>query len=306
MAMQAWTDYELSEYRVVDKLAIIDGADEVTALEFGRRLVAMGAQVVMPLPYHHDAPARDAAEEAAAAEAEAEAAAGSSSREETAAEAGQSSEQYRRDGADLADVATAAQEAAHRAAELMLQRVAGLPDLALPQASAAMGSSLLGTGDPPAAAAESNTTAQRGIPSQAASEVLGPEEGGEAELPACEASALRYESQVWAAVEAVNRLASKLGMQPLVLPSGVACLRPPRGDPGAEDPEAAHAAYPSLRRAQRLSYALAAVLTDVSADEGRQALIEAGSTTARLQIQLARLRKHQNVLAALLAVEDSL
>ena len=62
-------------------------------------------------------------------------------------------------------------------------------------------------------------------------------------------------------------------------------------------------AYPAIRRAQRLSYAAASVLADLPASEGRQALLEAPSISARLRLVLAALRKHRSVLAAVVAVK---
>jgi Lon protease-like protein len=59
---------------------------------------------------------------------------------------------------------------------------------------------------------------------------------------------------------------------------------------------------PPLRRAQRLSYALASILGDVSPDEGRQALLEAGSTSARLRLGLAALRRRRVELQVALAM----
>lgn len=72
----------------------------------------------------------------------------------------------------------------------------------------------------------------------------------------------------------------------------------------AADGEACHPAYPALRRAQRLSFAIMAVLVDISPSEGRQAFIETGSTTARLRMALARLCHHRRVMQAVAAMED--
>jgi hypothetical protein len=73
----------------------------------------------------------------------------------------------------------------------------------------------------------------------------------------------------------------------------------------AADGEACHPAYPALRRAQRLSFAIMAVLVDtISPSEGRQAFIEAGSTTARLRMALARICHHRRVMQAVAAMED--
>lgn len=65
-----------------------------------------------------------------------------------------------------------------------------------------------------------------------------------------------------------------------------------------------HPSYPPIRRAQRLSYALASVLGGISTDEGRQALLEAPSICARLRLIVAGLRRHRAVLAAVVAVQD--
>jgi hypothetical protein len=45
------------------------------------------------------------------------------------------------------------------------------------------------------------------------------------------------------------------------------------------------------------------MLANVPADEARQAWVEAGSVSARLRLGLAALRKHRQVLAAVVAVE---
>jgi hypothetical protein len=60
--------------------------------------------------------------------------------------------------------------------------------------------------------------------------------------------------------------------------------------------------YPGLRRAQRLSFALASII-DVAPGEGRQALLEAGSVAARLRAAAGRLVRQRKVLAALAAVK---
>lgn len=143
------------------------------------------------------------------------------------------------------------------------------------------------------------------------------------------ALALRLEAAVWQEIDAVQALAGKLRGRASPLPEGVQCLRPPAAagaDAAAQAgarPAAAQAAelaaeeqkahapkhpvappdYPALRRAQRLSFACAALLADLSATEGRQAWVEAGSTCGRLRLALAALRKHRQVLAAVVAVE---
>ncbi len=65
----------------------------------------------------------------------------------------------------------------------------------------------------------------------------------------------------------------------------------------------ADCSYPGLRRAQRLSYAMAAVLPDIKKEEGRQSLLEAGGIAVRLRLVLTALRKHRRVLAAIAAVQ---
>ncbi len=85
---------------------------------------------------------------------------------------------------------------------------------------------------------------------------------------------------------------------PPLLPAAAAA-----SPPGAPPAGSLHPSYPAIRRAQRLSYALASVLADVSPNEGRQALLEAPSVSARLRLALAGLRKHRSVLAAVVAVQ---
>lgn len=60
--------------------------------------------------------------------------------------------------------------------------------------------------------------------------------------------------------------------------------------------------YPPLRRAQRLSYAAAICVMDLTPGEGRQAVLEAGSVSARLRLVLMALVKHRKVLSAVAAV----
>lgn len=60
--------------------------------------------------------------------------------------------------------------------------------------------------------------------------------------------------------------------------------------------------YPALRRMQRLSYAAAISLMDMTPSEGRQAVLEANSVGARLRLVLASLIKHRKVLSAIAAV----
>lgn len=122
---------------------------------------------------------------------------------------------------------------------------------------------------------------------------------------------------MWREIDAVHALASKLRERAAPLQQGVRCLRPWTDGPGAGGAGGAaggsasarlaalgaHPEYPSLRRAQRLSFAVVSLLGNVTAAEGRQAWVEAGSTCARLRLGLAALRSHRRVLAAVVAVE---
>ncbi len=81
-------------------------------------------------------------------------------------------------------------------------------------------------------------------------------------------------------------------------------MAPSAGATGThQDVRSLPSAYPAIRRAQRLSYAVASVLADLPASEGRQALLEAPRISARLRLALAALRKHRSVLAAVVAVK---
>ncbi|KAL4451643.1 hypothetical protein ABPG75_007305 [Micractinium tetrahymenae] len=184
-------------------------------------------------------------------------------------------------------------------------------------------------GAPPAL----NTAAERGVELQAPADVL--EADALTGQPDSPALALQLEAAVWREIDAVQALAGKLRSRASPLPEGVQCLRPPSLPVGeaaaaaaAADEAAAAAAaaatqaeaageqqapakerpvappdYPALRRAQRLSFACAALLANVNAAEGRQAWVEAGSVCTRLRLGLAALRKHRQVLAAVVAVE---
>lgn len=176
-------------------------------------------------------------------------------------------------------------------------------------ASVASGKPLFGASCPPAACCRPNARCPRvdALDSK----------------PDSPALALRLEAAVWQEIDAVQALAGKLRSRASPLPEGVQCLRPPAAVQAGAQPAAAEAAgataegqrasvqarpvappdYPALRRAQRLSFACAALLADLSATEGRQAWVEAGSTCTRLRLALAALRKHRQVLAAVVAVE---
>jgi hypothetical protein len=125
--------------------------------------------------------------------------------------------------------------------------------------------------------------------------------------------ALDLEAAVWREIDAVHGLASKLRDRVAPLPRGLRCLRPlaqpiaavaaaTEGGPPLVQ-AGAHPDYPATRRLQRLSFAVASMLANVSAAEGRQAWVEAPSICSRLRLGLAGLRKHRQVLAAVVAVE---
>jgi hypothetical protein len=155
---------------------------------------------------------------------------------------------------------------------------------------------------------------------------------------------LRLEQQVWEEIDAVRDLAEKIAGRATPLADGLTCLRPPNTTisatissgsssgglelfkeqeaawkarneqqhleemAGAKDPrgifQGAHPGYPPLRRVQRLSFALASSLGDVSASEGRQAWLEVHSVAGRLRLGLSALRRHRDVLAAVVAVRN--
>ena len=117
--------------------------------------------------------------------------------------------------------------------------------------------------------------------------------------------ALQLEAAVWQEVDAVHALASKLRDRSQPLPAGLACLRPMQAQAQQQAQQQAGAPpdYPALRRLHHLANATTSMLANVSATEGRQAWVEAGSLCARLRLGLAALRKHRQVLAAVVAVE---
>lgn len=145
------------------------------------------------------------------------------------------------------------------------------------------------------------------------------------EQPDSLAVGLRLEAMLWAEIDAIQALASKLREREVLLPAGLLCLWPMQqqhdqqqeqqeqqvvaagGDGGAAEARhlqvGAHPDYPALRRLQHLSYAVLSQLANVSASEGRQAFVEAPSVCARLRLGLASLNKHRQVLAAFVAVE---
>lgn len=101
----------------------------------------------------------------------------------------------------------------------------------------------------------------------------------------------------------MQALASKLRERASPLPAGLQCLRPPAAAADMAATATAHPDWPTLRRLQRLPFAAVSLLANVSGSEGRQAFLEAPSVCARLRLALAALRKHRQVLAAVVAVE---
>ena len=101
------------------------------------------------------------------------------------------------------------------------------------------------------------------------------------------------EAEAWAELDLYAQLAARLRANGVYeLPAAVRALRPAACD----------GAYSPLRRAWRLSYALAHVL-DVEKGEGRQALLEHASTAARLRAGLEQLREQRKMMGGALALE---
>lgn len=265
----AWWEYEAGGARSEGKVALIDGEDEAMAMAFGRRLVAIGGKEFVTLPF------------AALTEA--------------------SSPSL--DGVNRAAEAAAAEAAARFVAAVGLQpALPGGDGVSSTDDACAI---LLGSA---ASLRGANTTVDRGVASSSGKEVLADEERSlPPEAAGPQVAALQLEARVWGELDAIRALAEEISRRPPApLLPGLLCLRPPSNLGEAEEegqaPPAADARYPALRRMQRLSFALASCLVDVSSSEGRQALLEAGSTTSRLRLALAALRRHRKVLAAVAAV----
>lgn len=267
---QQWWQYEASTGRVVDKMALIDGENEAAAMEFGRRLVAIGSNEVLELPYWPPNTSRSE---------------GAASHEVSAAS----------DKAEsmLRDVALAAEHAVQHAVEELQE----------------MDAAVIGRDWCQVLGGTLNTVEERGVKTVASnSDEPGGKEENEEDLPieldGKVEVALALEAQVWAELYAVCALAEKISGRTPPLADGLLCLRPPPGaTAGAAGPgQHAHPAYPPLRRAQRLSYALASAIGSVTNSEGRQEWLEAISIAARLRLGLEALRTHRSVLAAVVEV----
>jgi hypothetical protein len=160
--------------------------------------------------------------------------------------------------------------------------------------------------------------------------------GGQGGAPAEDAALLQAEREMWATYEAVCRLQRALAwregpagapvsrrarppyaaraLRPLAPPPAAAAfakLRPPQTGPCVDDvlppvppaERAALALWPPTRRAVRASFALAAVLPELTRAAGRQSLLDAPSAAARLRAVTDALAARRATLAALAAVE---
>lgn len=142
--------------------------------------------------------------------------------------------------------------------------------------------------------------------------------GSSADVVAAEV--LELEMQVWQELDILAGLAMRVRNNRLLLPFGLLQLRPPEPDAGAAAAAVplpaqfngaasdgldvhAHPRYPPLRRAAKLSYAVAAALLEASQVEVRQQLLECTSVAGRLHIVRGLLSQHRKVLAALAAVK---
>ncbi|GAB4819423.1 hypothetical protein N2152v2_006469 [Parachlorella kessleri] len=117
--------------------------------------------------------------------------------------------------------------------------------------------------------------------------------------------AMRLEELVWRELDAVMHLAARLRAQPVPLGEGLVQLRPPQlGLLVPQLPEQQQGRQEVVAEEQHGTIkSVASVLADLPASEGRQALLEAPSISARLRLALAALRKHRSVLAAVVAVK---
>ena len=308
-AAGVWHQYELADARVVSPLGVVDGEAEPDRQAFGLRLRDIANNEFLSLPYWTPGAVGDASGASSPASSISSAATGRS-REEASR--------------DLADAALAAREAAAAAAEALVQAAGGRLAPGTP------GNSMLGGAGAWASCsiARINSTVERGIPWQPPS-VAAPD-GEERDVAGRSPTelALRLESCLWRELATVVGLRRKIHGRGWRLPEGLHCLQPPPGvddalsewasgiEAGGEgssssdedwDDESsssplprgwAHPDYPPLRRAQRLSFALANMLPAFANSEARQALLEAGSTSARLRLVVAALRQQRNRLAA--------
>ncbi|KAH7617703.1 hypothetical protein Ndes2526B_g07569 [Nannochloris sp. 'desiccata'] len=353
-AAQSWWEYELMHCRVHEKLAVIDSSDnETAAMQFGRRLVNIGSNEIMELPWASD----DLNKKYFSMMQTPPASYDSDGEEESEA--------------PLFDVNIKAEIAADEAAEEMIQRLLKYRQQENEETRGAPDSSLWEELETFLRNRYSaiNSLKERGInpiASSGAGGRLAPhssfnddgrmdEEHGDidkGEMNQREstrdtdrlADCLRLEQQIWHEIDAVRDLAEKIAGRATPLADGLTCLRPSfKNISGASIPpgtggdlesfrkqeaewklrnqenhleemaggkdlrgiyQGAHPAFPNLRRVQRLSFALASSLGDVSASEGRQAWLEVHSVAGRLRLGLSALRRHRDVLAAVVAVRN--
>lgn len=313
-AAKIWWDYELVHCRVHDRLAVIDsGDDETAAMQFGRRLVNIGSNEVVELPWaeqsgfgsqlHPPVPFDEASalkEADSAASAQAQAAA----------------EELIKELEQCSDSSWQTVEAFIRGRfngfNSLKER--GISNIASGGGTAATEGT---AGLEEESSSTNNSTGGANLDTTAGSISSSSSGSGDDLLAYC----LLLESQVWEEIDAVRALAEKIAGRATPLAEGLVCLRPtapPRDSyemaPGAAghyeeeslgwSGEGAHPCYPPLRRVQRLSFALASSLGDVSASEGRQAWLEVNSVADRLRLGLAALRRHRGVLAAVVAVRN--
>ena len=292
-----WWNYELVHCRVHERLAVIDsGDDETAAMQFGRRLVNIGNNEVIEMPW--------------------------------AVQTGFGSQLHPPvhfdEAASLRESDIDASKMAEIAAEELIRELEKCSETSWREVESFLRGRFIGL----------NTISERGVSTIVSVKGL-EEESSSLEAANWEESTsssatakeyplkecLRLEEQVWEELDKVRILASKISGRTAPLAEGLLCLRPkvelrsnsilgPSAAATAHDEspewtgEGAHPQYPALRRIQRLSFALASSLGDVSASEGRQAWLEVNSIAGRLRLGLAALRRHRGVLAAVVAVRN--
>lgn len=129
------------------------------------------------------------------------------------------------------------------------------------------------------------------------------------------------EERVWAALDTVAALTLRVQKQRCHLPLGLLQLRPPPADTpklreqptGASPQQYANAAsggldsfadpaWPLVRRAEKLGWAVAICFSDADRPAQRQGVLECTSIIGRLKLALAMVLEAQHVLAAMAAV----
>lgn len=125
-------------------------------------------------------------------------------------------------------------------------------------------------------------------------------------------SALQLESMIWREIDAISQLAHRISGRVAPLAEGLLCLRPERFLSDVKKKEgnnsqqhlSAHVEFPDLQRVKQLSFALVSMLGDVSHAEKRQEWLELMSITHRLREGLLALERHKKVLAAVVAMKE--